>query len=132
MSNFPTSYFPLCYSMDINIYTENLLVCNSGQPTYVTGLFNFFFVLQDLIDRIDSYSREQLFRGTCFLLASNNLCRRRHYGRKWLVSIKHQNLHSFKEALIPLCQSTLERRRVAYFHGSSHFTIPLSLKVFFE
>ena len=36
----------------------NLLVYNSGQHTYVTGLFNFFFVLQDLIDRIDSYSRE--------------------------------------------------------------------------
>ena len=75
-----------------------------------------------MIDRIGSYSREQLFRGTCSLLASNNLRQRRHYGRKWLVSIKHQNLHSFKEALILLCQSTLERRREAHFCGSSHFT----------
>ena len=37
------------------LYTWNLPVCNSGQNTYVMGLFNFFFVLQDLIDRIESY-----------------------------------------------------------------------------
>ena len=36
-----------CYLIDMNIYTQNLPVCNSGQHTYVTGLFNFFFVLQD-------------------------------------------------------------------------------------
>ena len=33
-----------CYSIDINIYTRNLPVCNSGQHTYVTGLtFSLFF-----------------------------------------------------------------------------------------
>ena len=36
------------------IYTWNLLVCNPGQRTYVMGLFNFFSVLQNLSDRIDS------------------------------------------------------------------------------
>ena len=41
----------------MNIYPRNLLVCNSGQHTYATGLFGFFFVLQDLIDRIDFISR---------------------------------------------------------------------------
>ena len=30
----------------------NPAVCNSGQHTYVTALFNFFFVLQDLIESI--------------------------------------------------------------------------------
>ena len=43
------------YSIDMNIYTQNLLVCYFGRHTYVMGLFNFFFVLQDVIDRIDSY-----------------------------------------------------------------------------
>ena len=41
MSNFPASYFPLCYSIDMNIYTQNLLVCNSGQPTYVKVYLTF-------------------------------------------------------------------------------------------
>ena len=36
----------------MNIYTQNLPVCNSGQHTYVLGLFNFFFALQYLIDRM--------------------------------------------------------------------------------
>ena len=38
------------YSIGINIYTQNLPVSNSGQHTYFVGLFNFFFVHQDLID----------------------------------------------------------------------------------
>ena len=50
---------------------------------------------------------------------------RRNYGGKSSVSIKYQNLHSFKEALILLCQSILEMRRITYLHGSAHFTIPL-------
>ena len=54
------------------IYTESS-VCNSGQYTYVMGLCNFFFVLQDFNDRINSYFRRIAFQGTCFLLASNNL-----------------------------------------------------------
>ena len=57
----------------MNIYTWNLLVCDSGQHTYVMGLFNFFFVLQDLIDRINSYFQIIAFRETCFLLAYNIL-----------------------------------------------------------
>ena len=50
---------------------------------------------------------------------------RRNYSGKWLVSIKYQNLHSFKEGLILLCQSILETRRITHLHGSAHFTIPL-------
>ena len=48
-----------------------------------------------------------------------------NYGGKWLVSIKYQNLHSFKEGLILLCQSILETRRITHLHGSAHFAIPL-------
>ena len=50
---------------------------------------------------------------------------RRNYGRKSSVSIKYQNLHSFKEGLIVLCQSILETRRITHSHGSAYFTIPL-------
>ena len=57
-----------CYSIDMNIYTRNLPVCNSGQHTYVTGLFNFFFVLQDLIDRIDSYFQRIAFQRNLLLI----------------------------------------------------------------
>ena len=48
------------------------LARNSGQYINVTGLCNFFFVPQELIERILIFS-ESLFRGTCFLLASNTL-----------------------------------------------------------
>ena len=50
---------------------------------------------------------------------------RRNYGRKLPVSIKYQNLHSFKEGLILLCQSILETIRITHLHGSAHFTILL-------
>ena len=52
---------------------------------------------------------------------------RRNYGRKWPVSIKYQDLHSFKEGLILLCQSILKMRRITHLHGPAHLTIPLSL-----
>ena len=58
--------------IDMSIYTRNLPVGNSGHYIQITGLRNFFFVLQDLIDRILIF-REQLFGGTCFLLTSNPL-----------------------------------------------------------
>ena len=48
-----------------------------------------------------------------------------NYGGKWRVSIKYQNLHSFKEGLILLCQSILETR-ITDLHGSAHFTILLN------
>ena len=51
---------------------------------------------------------------------------RRNYGGKWPVSIKYQNLYSFKEGLILLCQSILETRRRIHLHGLAQFTIPLS------
>ena len=47
-----------------------------------------------------------------------------NYGGKWLVSIKYQNRHSFKEELILLCQSILETRIITNLHGSAYFTIP--------
>ena len=52
---------------------------------------------------------------------------RRNYGGKLLVSIKYQNLHSFKEGLILLRQSILQMRRMTHLHGSGVFTIPLKL-----
>ena len=56
---------------------------------------------------------------------------RRNYGRKLPVSIKYENIHTFKEGLILLCQSILKTRRITHLHGSSHFTItfkhPMSL-----
>ena len=56
------------YLIDMNIYTRNLPVCNSGQYTCVTDLCNFFFVLQDLIDRIDSYFQRIGFLRNLFLI----------------------------------------------------------------
>ena len=52
---------------------------------------------------------------------------RSNYERKLSVSIKHENIHSFKEGVILLCQSILETRRISHFHHSSLFTIPLML-----
>ena len=52
---------------------------------------------------------------------------RRNYGGKLPVSIKYQNLHTFKEGLILLCQSILETRIITHLHDSAHFTIPLNV-----
>ena len=52
---------------------------------------------------------------------------RRNYGGKSPVSIKYQNLHSFKEGLILLCQSIFETRRMSHLHDSALFTIPLRM-----
>ena len=46
--------------------------------------------------------------------------------RKVAGEIKYQNLYSFKEGLILLCQSILETR-ITHLHGSAHFTIPLNI-----
>ena len=56
------------------------------------------------------------------------LCKleRRNYSRKLPVSIKYQNLRSFKEGLILLCQSILEMGRITHLHGSGHFSISLT------
>ena len=44
------------------------------------------------------------------------------------MSIKHENLHSFKERMTLLCQGIiLEMTQISYLHGSTFFTIPLSL-----
>ena len=51
---------------------------------------------------------------------------RSNYGWKSPVSIKYENLHSFKEVVIILCQSILEIRRISHLLGSAHLTIPLS------
>ena len=57
-----------CYLMDMNIYTRNLPASNSGQHTYVMGLFTFFFVLQDLIYIIDSYFQRITFQRNLLLV----------------------------------------------------------------
>ena len=53
---------------------------------------------------------------------------RRNHGGKSPVSIKYQNLHTYNEGLILLCQSILEMRRITHLHGSAHFTIPLKVQ----
>ena len=90
------------YLINLNLYRRNLLVCNSGHCTYVSGLCNFFFILQDLIDRINSYF--------------------------W--RIKYQNLHSFKEGMIRSCQSIIEMRVISHLHDSALLAIPLRIKKF--
>ena len=46
------------------------------------------------------------------------------------MSIKHQNLHTFKEGLILLCQNILEMRKITHLRGSAYFTIPLNMTLF--
>ena len=135
------------YLIDMNVCTLNLPVFNSGQHSYVMGLCNFFFVLQDLIDRINSYFQRDSFSEELASYWPLTLCitsffqckwaaftgmalhklERRNYNGKSAVSIKYQNLHSFKEGLILWYHSILETRRITHLHGSAHFTI--SLKV---
>ena len=57
---------------------------------------------------------------------------RRNYGRKLPVSIKYENIHSFKEGVILLCQSILEKSRISHLHGSALFTTPLNSTPFQE
>ena len=130
----------------MNIYSWNLPICNSVQYIYVTGLCNFFFVPQELIDGINSYFQKIAFWSNLFLivLLSSNTCVtsffwwkqvafigmalrklvRRNYSGKSPVSIKHENLHSFKKWVILLCHSILETRRISHLHGSVLFAIP--------
>ena len=54
--------------IDMNKYTLNLPVWNSGLHTYVTDLYNFFFVLQELIDRLDSYFQRVAFQRNLLLI----------------------------------------------------------------
>ena len=49
----------------------------------------------------------------------------RNHGVKLPVSIKYQNLHSFKKRVDSL--SILETKRITRLHGSAHFTILLKL-----
>ena len=52
----------------MNINTQNLMVCNSGQHTHFTSSFNFFFVPHDLIDRIDPYFQRIAFQKNLLLI----------------------------------------------------------------
>ena len=68
------------YQRDVDNYTDQALnfllfdrheyihTESSGLYTYVTGLSNFFFVLQDLIDRIDSYFQRIAFLRNLLLI----------------------------------------------------------------
>ena len=46
----------------------------------------------------------------------------------WKVASEYQNenVHSFKEGVILLCQSVLETRRIPHLPGSARFTVPLT------
>ena len=46
---------------------------------------------------------------------------RKNHGEESSVSIKYQNLHSFKKGMILLCQSILETRRISHFQDSALF-----------
>ena len=68
VENYTDQVLNFYYLIDMNKYTLNLPVCNSGQYTYVTGLCNFFFALQDLIDRINSYFQRIAFQRTLLVI----------------------------------------------------------------
>ena len=68
VENYTDQVLRFYYLIEMNIYTLSLPVCNSGQYTYVTGLCNFFFVLQDLIDRINSYFQSIAFQRNLLLV----------------------------------------------------------------
>ena len=55
------------------------------------------------------------------------LCKleRRNYGGKLPVSIKYQNLHTFKEGLIFLCYSILETIRITHLYDPAQCAVPL-------
>ena len=52
---------------------------------------------------------------------------RRHYDGNSLVSIRYQNLNSFQEGMILLCQGIFETRRIPNLHGSAFITVPLTI-----
>ena len=54
--------------IDINTYTMNLPVCNSGLYTYVTSLYNFFFAPRNLTERIDSSFQRIAFQRNVLLI----------------------------------------------------------------
>ena len=81
----------------------------------------FLFPENSFSEELASYWLLLAFTGTAL-----RKLKRTNYGRKWPVSIKYQNLHSFKEGLILLCQSILETRRRTHLHGSAQFKIHLS------
>ena len=114
-----TRFSVLYYMIDINIYTQNLSVCNSGQYIYMLWVCSlradwqnqFLFSENSFSEELASYWLLTLFC-TFFSMRIRSLhwnalrkLIRRNYGRKSPVSIKYQNLTSFKKGVIPLCQS---------------------------
>ena len=75
IKNYKDEVLNFHYIVDINLYKQNLPVYNSGQYIYVMGLCNFFFfVSQDLIDRINSYFQRIAFlRHKFFLMKISSL-----------------------------------------------------------
>ena len=118
----------------MNIYTQKLPVCNSGQYICVTGLRNFFFALQDLIDRINSYFQRIALRKNMILIGFWDSTSQafsdenkqpslkwrcvNFYGeimaesRQWISNIKIS--YSFKEGMILLCQSIRETGQISF------------------
>ena len=110
------------------------------------GLFQVFFVPQDLIDNNllfweNSFSEE---RASCWFLKFNLtscfgwkwaaftgtvmvILVTRNYGRKLLVRVKFHNLYSFKQGVIFLCQSVLETTQISDLYSSNLFTVPLQI-----
>ena len=67
-----------CFLIDMYVYKQNLLVCNSGQHTYVSGFLTFSLFFKIWLTELILFSRKNLFRGTCFLSAFNTLSFLRH------------------------------------------------------
>ena len=125
VENYRDQVLNFLYLIDMNIYTRNLPVCNSGQHTYATGLFNFFFVLQDLIDRIDFYFQRITFQRNLLLIGFQ------HSTSQVFFDVNRQPSLEWRcKGLILLCQSIFEMRRITHLHGSAHFTIPLTKWMF--
>ena len=121
----------------MNIHTRNLTVCNSGQYTCY-GFMQLFLCSS----RFDSQNRflfseknfpeefafhwmltlyvTSFFRWKLAAFTGTALRKlvRRDYGGKSPVGIKYQNLHSFKQGVILLCQNILETRRITHWHST--------------
>ena len=138
VDNYSDQVLNFYYMIDMSIYTWNLSVCNSGQYIYVTGLCNFFFVLQDLIGRINSYFQRIAFWRNLLLIGFKHSTSQvfsdenKQLALKWRsITFKEKlwwkdtgeyqiskSLFS-KEGMILLCQSILETRQISHLHGSS-------------
>ena len=103
-----------------------LFLCSSrfdwhNQSSFLENNFSEELASYGLLTQVFSdESKKAAFTGMALRILLS-----RNYGGKSLVSIKCHNLHSFKEGVIPLCNSIFKTRRISHLHGSAPFTVPL-------